>query len=117
MQMFTRWEKHINSSDNAIPDKKRLICLLALAKLFNHLLPEHQKPDRKMILKLCGIQKTLVSFHLFADLLFTPFDFILKEIPGAVKVIDKKISAVAIAKGCQLDKLLENLSKYVQMVK
>uniref|UniRef100_A0A914LG48 Uncharacterized protein n=6 Tax=Meloidogyne TaxID=189290 RepID=A0A914LG48_MELIC len=115
MQMLTNWEKHINSSENAIPDKKRLICLLTLSKLFHHLLPERQKPDKKIISKLLGINKNLISFHLFADLLFIPFDFILKEIPGASKVVDRKVfSTIEIAKGCQLNKLLENLYKYVQ---
>jgi len=117
MQMLTNWEKHINSSENAIPDKKRLICLLTLSKLFHHLLPERQKPDKKIISKLLGINKNLISFHLFADLLFIPFDFILKEIPGASKVVDRKVSStIEIAKGCQLNKLLENLYKYVQTV-
>jgi len=117
MQMLTNWEKHINSSENAIPDKKRLICLLTLSKLFHHLLPERQKPDKKIISKLLGINKNLISFHLFADLLFIPFDFILKEIPGASKVVDRKVfSTIEIAKGCQLNKLLENLYKYVQTV-
>nr|CAD2203053.1 unnamed protein product [Meloidogyne enterolobii] len=117
MQMLTNWEKHINSSENAIPDKKRLICLLTLSKLFHHLLPERQKPDKKIISKLLGINKNLISFHLFADLLFIPFDFILKEILGASKVVDKKVSStIQIAKGCQLNKLLENLYKYVQTV-
>ncbi|KAL7072493.1 hypothetical protein ACQ4LE_007943 [Meloidogyne hapla] len=115
MQMLTNWEKHLNSSENAIPDKKRLICLLTLSKLFHHLLPERQRPDKKMISKLSGINKTLISFHLFADLLFIPFDFILKEIPGAAKVVDKKVSsALELTKRCQLNKLLENLCKYVQ---
>ncbi|KAF7640356.1 hypothetical protein Mgra_00000175 [Meloidogyne graminicola] len=115
IQMLTNWQKHINSSENSIPDKKRLICILTLAKLYHHLLPEKQKPDKKMITKLCGIHKTLISFHLFADLIFIPFDFILKEIPGSINVIDNKISSsVKLVKECQLNKLLENLTKYVQ---
>uniref|UniRef100_A0A915MB29 WASH complex subunit 4 n=1 Tax=Meloidogyne javanica TaxID=6303 RepID=A0A915MB29_MELJA len=53
MQMLTNWEKHINSSENAIPDKKRLICIHMgekLNRLLKYILNIHlaeQKPISK----------------------------------------------------------------------
>ena len=115
--MFNRWERMCNSSEDAIPDKQRLLSILALAALYHHLLPQKQSPDKKMIRQLCASHKKICQFHLISDILFVPFEFITKQIQNSELAIDRKtISSVSHLKKSQLDTQLEQLIKDAQMV-
>lgn len=115
--MFNRWDRMCNSSEDAIPDKQRLLSILALSALYHHLIPQKQSPDKKMIRQLCASHKKICQFHLTSDILFVPFEFISKQIPNSEQAIDRKtISSVSELKKSQLDTQLELLNKDAQMV-
>lgn len=109
-EMLTKWDR---LAQEDVPDKQRLIVLVALAVFYHRLYPNI---DKKLLRNLAGTHKRIAAFHLIGDLLWTPVEFVIQELPEADKAIDKKtISAVATAKANMLDQQAEALSSETRL--
>lgn len=63
-----------------------------------------------MLKGLIATHRRIVAFHLIGDIIWTPTDFLLRLIPEAEKLLDKKlISNVALAKATLMDKQADSL--------
>jgi hypothetical protein len=109
-EMLTKWDR---LAQEDVPDKQRLIVIVSLTVFYHCLYPIL---DKKLLKNLAATHKRIAAFHLAGDLLWTPVDFIIHQLPEADKAIDKKIiSSVAAAKAAMLDHQAEALSRETKL--
>ncbi|KAL6735179.1 hypothetical protein Aduo_005644 [Ancylostoma duodenale] len=84
VEMFNQWEK---AAEGDIPDKHRLMVIIALFIFFHLHFPTRDTGLSKLIWKS---HKKIVAFHLVGDILWIPCEFLMRELPSIVNAVDKK---------------------------
>lgn len=108
--MLTKWDR---LAQEDVPDKQRLIVIVALTVFYHRITTQ---PDKKLLKNLAATYKRIAAFHLAGDLLWTPVEFILQQLPEAAKIIDKKtVAAVVAAKTAMVDQQTEALSREITL--
>ncbi|EYB94370.1 hypothetical protein Y032_0172g353 [Ancylostoma ceylanicum] len=84
VEMYNQWEK---AAEGDIPDKHRLMVIIALFIFFHLHFPTEDTSLLKLIWKS---HKKIVAFHLAGDILWIPCEFLMRELPSIVNAVDKK---------------------------
>ncbi|VDD91054.1 unnamed protein product [Enterobius vermicularis] len=84
LSMYTRWER-VASDD--IADKRLLSSIIALATFHSHLF---RTVDKKLFKMIWHSNNRLATFHVIGDIVWTPCDFLIKNVSELEKAIDKK---------------------------
>lgn len=109
-EMLAKWDR---LAQEDVPDKQRLIVIVALSVFYHQVYPQVEK---KLLKSLAATHKRIVAFHLVGDLLWTPIEFLMTKIADADKTIDKKtMLSVSAAKASMLDQQAEALSSEVKL--
>lgn len=106
-EMLIKWDR---LAQEDVPDKQRLIVITALTILYHRI---NSQPDKKLIRNLIATHKRIAAFHLVGDLLWTPVEFLVQQLPDAAKAsVDRKsIAAVTTAKAQMLDQQTDALAR------
>ncbi|KAH7727403.1 hypothetical protein AAVH_05063 [Aphelenchoides avenae] len=108
--MLVKWDR-IAADD--MPDKNRLLSIVALGVFYHRLAPA---PDKKLLRSLCATHRRIPSFHLIGDLLWTPADFILQNVEGAQGIVGQKaVAGIQQAKEAMLNQQAEQLQRELQI--
>ncbi|KAK6734492.1 hypothetical protein RB195_017965 [Necator americanus] len=84
VEMYNHWEK---AAEGDMPDKHRLMVIISLFVFFHLHFPTKDTKLPKLIWKS---HKKIVAFHLVGDILWIPCEFLMREVPSIVDVVDKK---------------------------
>lgn len=90
LEMYIKWER---VAVDDIADKRRLTVIVSLLVLHSHLF---RVADKKLLKTVWNSHKRLAAFHIVGDIVWTPCDFLAKNVVEIEKVIDRK-SASAIS--------------------
>uniref|UniRef100_A0A0N5AK55 WASH complex subunit 7 n=1 Tax=Syphacia muris TaxID=451379 RepID=A0A0N5AK55_9BILA len=83
-EIYGTWEQ---ISSNDIADKRQLVVIIAL---LSFLCQTFSLVDKRLVRNIWNSHKRLAAFHIIGDIIWTPCEFLLKNIPEIEKVIDKK---------------------------
>ncbi|ETN74252.1 hypothetical protein NECAME_04117 [Necator americanus] len=105
VEMYNHWEK---AAEGDMPDKHRLMVIISLFVFFHLHFPSkdtklpkliwksHKKANPMFPLGICPTKVcvlaacNIVAFHLVGDILWIPCEFLMREVPSIVDVVDKK---------------------------
>lgn len=84
IEMYNQWER---AADCDMPDKYRLMVIVTLFAFFQlHFAAD----DTKLGKLIWKSHKKIAAFHLVGDILWIPCEFLMREVPAIVNMVDKK---------------------------
>uniref|UniRef100_A0A1I8EI83 WASH complex subunit 7 n=1 Tax=Wuchereria bancrofti TaxID=6293 RepID=A0A1I8EI83_WUCBA len=106
IEMFEKWDR-VATDD--VPDKRKLMAIVALALCHMFIF---RTVDKKMMRTIWNSYKKLPTFHVCGYVIWSPCEFMLENLTEVDRVIDKKmIAAMTAAKSAQFIQNMEALPR------